>query len=125
MANSILDINKILNDYSLDIQEAIQEDAIKVSKSGVDTLKNTSPKRTGKYRKGWKVKTTKGNGFIQCEIHNSTNWQLTHLLEKPHVIKNKYGTWGTSKPKVHIKPVEETCIKEFERDVENIIKNGG
>lgn len=121
MANSILDINKILNDYSIEIQEAIQEDAIKVSKSGVDTLKNTSPKRTGKYRKGWKVKTTKGNGFIQCEIHNSTNWQLTHLLEKPHLKRNG----GYTIPKVHIKPVEETCINEFEKDVENIIKNGG
>lgn len=125
MANSILDINEILNDYSIKIQESIQEDAIKVSKRGVDTLKTTSPHHIGKYARGWKVKTTKGRGYISCTIHNSTNWQLTHLLEKPHAIKNKYGSYGTSKPKVHIKPVEETCIREFERDVVNIIKNGG
>lgn len=121
MANSILDINKILNGYSIEIQEAIQNDAIKVSKIGVDKLKNTSPKRTGKYSKGWKVKTTKGNGFIQCEIHNATSWQLTHLLEKPHAKRNG----GTTTPKVHIKPVEQSCISQFEKDVENIIKNGG
>lgn len=121
MADTILDINKILNDYSIEIQEAIQEDAIKVSKNGAEKLKATSPKRTGKYARGWKVKTIKGNGFIECEIHNATNWQLTHLLEKPHLKRNG----GYTMPKVHIKPVEESCISQFERDVENIIKNGG
>ena len=123
--SSILDITKILNEYSTDIQETITEDAIRIAKDGADELKETSPHNTGKYRKGWKVKTTKGNGYVSCVIHNATNWQLTHLLEKPHVIRNKYGEWGTSKPKVHIKPVETKSIDKFERDVENIIKNGG
>lgn len=118
---SILDINDILNEYSSDIQEAISEEAQKIAKEGVSELKNTSPKRTGKYGKGWRVKTTKGRGFIECTIHNSTNWQLTHLLEKAHLKRNG----GLTSPKVHIKPVEEKCIKEFERNVENIIKNGG
>lgn len=121
MADTILDINKILNDYSSEIQEAIMEDAEKVSKNGAEKLKATSPKRTGKYARGWRVKTKKGNGFIECEIHNATNWQLTHLLEKPHLKRNG----GYTMPKVHIKPVEESCIAQFERDVENIIKNGG
>lgn len=118
---SILDINDILNEYSSDIQEAISEEAQKIAKEGVSELKNTSPKRTGKYRKGWRVKTTKSRGFIECKIHNSTNWQLTHLLEKAHLKRNG----GLTSPKVHIKPVEEKCIQEFERNVENIIKNGG
>lgn len=121
MAESILDINKILNDYSSEIQEAIQNDAENVSKIGVDKLKNTSPKRTGKYARGWRVKTKKGVGFVECEIHNATSWQLTHLLEKPHAKRNG----GYTIPKVHIKPVEEYCIAQFERNVENIIKNGG
>lgn len=28
-------------------------------------------------------------------------------------------------PKVHIAPVEQKAVKQYERDVENIIKNGG
>lgn len=123
--NSILDITDILNEYSEDIQEGIIKAAEEVAKDGANKLKQTSPKNTGKYAKGWKVKEIKGNGYIKTTIHNSTNWQLTHLLEKPHVIKNKWGTYGTSKPQVHIKPVEQECIKSYEKQVERIIKNGG
>ena len=84
-------------------------------------LKETSPKRTGKYSKGWRVKTEKGRGFINCTIHNATNYQLTHLLEKPHLTRNGRRTT----PKVHIAPVEEKCIEEFQKGVENIIRTGG
>ena len=122
MANSsILDINDILNEYSSDIQEAITNEAQSVAKDAANELKNTSPKRTGKYRKGWRVKTNKGKGYIECIVHNATNYQLTHLLEKPHVTRNG----GKTTPKVHIAPVEEQSKKKFEIAVENIIKNGG
>lgn len=119
--NSILDIKDILNDYSDDIQEDIIKCAESVAKNGANKLKQTSPKRTGAYRKGWRVKTTKSKGEIESVIYNSTNWQLTHLLEKPHLLRNG----GVSTPKVHIAPVEQQCIKEYESEVEKIIKNGG
>ena len=122
MANdSILDIKDILDEYSTDIQEAITEEAQLVAKEAVSELKNTSPKKTGAYRKGWRTKTTKGQGFVECIVHNATNYQLTHLLEKPHLKRNG----GMTTPQVHIAPVEEKAIKEYERNVENIIKNGG
>ena len=123
--NSILDIKDILEEYSEDIQEAITEEAIKVANDGKDKLKQTSPKNMGKYAKGWKVKIVKGKGYVNATVHNNTNWQLTHLLEKPHVIRNANGTYGTSKPQVHIKPVEQECIEQYTKKVENIIKNGG
>lgn len=121
MSNSILDIQDILNDYSLDIQEGIQEEAEKIAKKGVAELKVTSPKRTGKYAKGWRVKTNKGRGYIDCTIHNSTNYQLTHLLEKGHLTI----TGKKVAAKTHIAPVEQKCIKEYEKNIETIIKNGG
>ena len=123
--NNFIDINKILNEYSNDIQEGIKETAFKVAEDGKNKLKVTSPKRTGSYRKGWRVDKRSGKGFVHATIYNSTDWQLTHLLEKPHVIRNQYGTWGTSKPQVHIEPVEKECIQEFQKDVEQLIKNGG
>lgn len=119
--DSILDINNILNEYSEDIQVALTESAEKVAKEGADKLKVSSPKRTGKYSKGWRVKVTKGKGFVDCVIHNSTNYQLTHLLEKPHLKRNG----GITKPKVHIAPVEEYCKSRYEKEVETIIQNGG
>lgn len=123
--NSILDVIDILNEYSDDIQEAITDEVISVAKKGANELKATSPKDTGKYAKGWRVKTKKGNGYVDSVIYNATNWQLTHLLEKPHAIRNRYGGWGTSRPQVHIKPVEQKCISEVERNITAIIKNGG
>ena len=119
--SSILDVKEILNDYSDDIQSAITEEAQIIAKKGVAELKNKSPKRTGKYRKGWRVNTTKGRGFVECIVHNATDYQLTHLLEKPHLLRNG----RLSRPQVHIAPVEQQCVSEFERNVENIIKNGG
>lgn len=123
--NSLIDINDILNEYSNDIQEGITEAAFKVAEDGKNTLKVTSPKRTGSYRKGWRVNKRSGRGYVHATIYNATDWQLTHLLEKPHVIKNQYGTWGTSKPIVHIEPVEQECIQAYKKDVEQVIKNGG
>lgn len=127
---SILDIKDILEDYSVDIQEAITQEAESIAKKGATELKNsrnTYKIRTGKYNKGWKVKTTKGRGFVDCVIHNSTNYQLTHLLEKGHdyVDRNGHRKVKAAKAYVHIAPVEEKCIKEYTTNVENIIKNGG
>lgn len=121
----LIDIKDILNEYSSDIQDGITEAAYKVAENGKNKLKVTSPKRTGKYRKGWRVDKRGGKGYVHATIYNATDWQLTHLLEKPHVIRNQYGTWGTSKPQVHIEPVEQECIREYQKDVEQVIKNGG
>ena len=122
MANKgILEVVDILNDYSRDIQKGIEEDGNQVAKNAVSELKNTSPKRTGDYRKGWKKKKEEGFQSFTYIIHNATNYQLTHLLEKPHLKRNG----GLTTPKVHIAPVEQESIREYEKMVENTIKNGG
>ena len=122
--NSVENVDDILTEYSIDIQEKITETAKKLANQAVEDLKNvkqTYKIRTGKYNKGWKVKETIGKGFVKCTVHNGTNWQLTHLLEKGHVTRNG----GKTKAFVHIKPVEEKYVNEYIKDVENIIKNGG
>lgn len=124
MANSILDIKDILNEYSIDIQEGIDNEAQDISKKAVNDLKNatgTYQVRTGKYNKGWRVNTKKGRGIINCLVHNATDWQLTHLLENGHVKRNG----GKTRAFVHIRPVEEKYVNQYQQDVEKIIKNGG
>lgn len=125
----ILAINDILNEYSNDIQEGITKEAEEIAKKGAKELKDTKGTykiRTGKYNKGWRVDTTKGYGFVNCIVHNKTNYQLTHLLEKGHRIVGRDGQLkGYAKKYVHIKPVEERITREYEKKVENIIKNGG
>lgn len=118
------DINKILQEYALDIQEGITNSAYDIATKGMNDLKNeksTYQVRTGKYNKGWKVKKEKGNNYVKAKIHNATDYQLTHLLENGHKTRNG----GTTRAFKHIKPVEEYCVKEFSKEVEEIIKKGG
>lgn len=125
MADSILDINEILKNYTNDIEEKMYEDAIKLSKQGSEELKLTSPKHTGKYAKSWRVKTSKKGGFVNCTIYN-TKYRLTHLLERRHVIRNQYGVWGTwYPPKEHIAPVDKKITQQYYDDLVKYIKNGG
>lgn len=117
MSNSILDINGILTEYSKDIREAISEEATRIGKDGANELKHTSPKRSGKYAKGWTSKVEKTFEGVNATIYNKKAYQLTHLLEYSHVLRN-----GTkSKPITHIYPVEQKVVKEFENKVEQII----
>ena len=116
---SLMDVSTILDDYSKNIYGGIKTASIEVAKKGAKTLRQTSPKKTGDYRKGWRVKTYEGTYDTMSVIYNSTDWQLTHLLENGHITRN--GRTKT-KPIVHIYPVEQECIKEFEQDTINIIE---
>ena len=118
--DDFMDVVTILDDYSNAVSEGMYESGLKVADEGKNKLKQTSPKKTGKYRKNWKVKKTKGAYSFSNIIYNQ-EWQLTHLLEKPHAKRNGR---GSTTPKVHIRPVEQECINEYEQDVINIIKKG-
>lgn len=118
--DNFADIATILDDYSKDIYEGMEKASIDIAKSGARKLKLTSPERTGKYKKGWRVKSTSTLYDFSSTIYNATDWRLTHLLEKGHAKKNG----GRVKPIVHIRPVEQECINEYKRKVVSIIKKG-
>ena len=119
--DNFTDIATILDDYSKNIYEGMENASNTIAKSGAKTLKLTSPERTGKYKKGWRVKQDKNFYSFSSTIYNATNGQLTHLLEKGHIKRNGH---GKVKPIVHIRPVEQECIRDYERAVVNIIKKG-
>lgn len=116
-----IEINSILDDYREDIQDGILKAAKKVSKEAVTELKNTSPKMTGDYAKGWKSKIKQTTHEITATVYNAKKPYLTHLLEKGHNIKNKTGSYGRTKPIVHIKPVEEKAKINFEKEVKEVL----
>lgn len=126
----ILDIKDILNEYSQDIQDGMEEIAKQVAKEDVNKLKNTTNTykvRSGKYNKGWTYKNEKdGRYSFKYIVHNKDNYQLTHLLEKGHRIIGRDGTVkGQTRAFPHIAPVEEVSKRTYETEVENLIKNGG
>lgn len=122
--DDFMDIATILDDYSKDIYEEMENASVEIAKKGASTLRKTSPKKTGKYKKGWRVKSTSNLHRFSSTIYNSTNWQLTHLLEKGHKINRNGQQVGVAGAKVHIRPVEQECIDEYYQEVTNIIKRG-
>lgn len=114
---------EIFDEYSRDMKRKVNNSVDKVGKESVQQLKNTSPKKSGDYARGWKLKRERGrNGINDVTIHNATDYHLTHLLENGHVIRNKKGTYGRTSGIKHIKPVEDyfntEVIEEIKRELE-------
>lgn len=124
MERSITDqMEKILNDYSVEVKRATNNSIDVVSKQAVSKLKNSSPRKSGSYARGWGIKRERGSGGINTvTVHNKTNYQLTHLLENGHVIRNKKGTYGRAPAHPHIKPVEEFAKSELPAEIERELK---
>lgn len=106
-------ILKIMDEYAGDAREVVSEACIKASKDAAKKLKQTSPKRTGKYAASWKSKTT---AFTSLGVETTVyagRYRLTHLLEKGHAKRGG----GRVAAIVHIKPVEEEAIRQVEEDI--------
>ena len=117
--NVEIQMAEILDEVQKGAEEALSKGIDNVSKESVQKLRNTSPRRTsgknaGRYAKGWTVKKNRDGDVV---VHNKTDYQLTHLLENGHVIRNKKGTYGRTHGIKHIAPVEEWAADELPRRV--------
>lgn len=107
----------ILDSVGRECKGVLETDSMAVAKETVQRLKNTSPKGSPhrrRYAEGWKV-SKKDRGDLV--VHNATNYQLTHLLENGHVIRNKKGTYGRTNGIKHIEPAEEWAADELPRRI--------
>lgn len=109
---------ELLDDYSREVQRAANNSIDKVAKESVAKLRSTSPRRTGEYAKGWTRKRVKDRGGINNVIVHNRVYQLTHLLENGHVVRNSKGTYGRAPGIKHIKPVEEWANSELPAEIE-------
>lgn len=106
------EIMKCLQEYTEEVVEALEKTEKELADEAVRTLKQTSPKKSGKYAKSW-TQTKQGKKRI---VHNR-RYQLTHILEKGHAKRNG----GRVAARVHIAPVEQRISKEaVERLKENL-----
>lgn len=120
MASKPLEIQlqTLLDQYDNDVQDVVDKAAKKVAMEGAKTLRSSSPRESGEYAQGWHSRKTP-YGY---RIHNTKKPMLTHLLENGHLIRNKWGTYGRTRPIKHIKPVEEWAKSEFEERVKKGIE---
>lgn len=108
-------MKELLDSCTSEAEEAYKNGAKATAQAAAQKLKATSPKKTGKYARGWSVKKVDDKTFI---VHNKTAPSLTHLLENGHVIRNKKGEYGRTSGTKHIAPVEEWAIGELQRKIE-------
>ena len=127
MANVNIDqlaaeIAKGLAEYSQDVVERVNASSERIGKEAVKRLKQTSPKRYGKYAKSWTMKTEKLFGQPHTRIIHAKapHYRLTHLLEHGHAKRGG----GRVEGKPHIRPAEEMVIQEFVQEVEEAIQRG-
>lgn len=116
-----IEIEKAVKEYTEEVERGIATVIEKDVQEAVTELKNTSPKRTGDYAKGWTAKKEVSEGHIKMTIYNKNKPQITHLLEHGHAKRNGGRVSGIP----HIKPVEQKLNEQVVRDIEDVIKRGG
>lgn len=123
LANEIL---KALNEYAEFTDEAVDKGVSETAKEAVKELQNAHPSGSGQYgswdksyNKGWKVMQTKTDKRYhkKATIHNATDYQLTHLLEKGHALRGG----GRTRAFPHIAPVAEKCEDELLKNIKKWI----
>lgn len=126
-------VRNILDDASKELKNKIKVAGEEVAKECTKTLRQTSPVRVvkegsksshrykpGAYARSWTYSKNYDHitGNSDYTIHNRTHYRLTHLLENGHV--NRDGT--RSRKFVHIAPANNTACKDYERKVEDAIR---
>lgn len=83
---------KALHDYGDKVLGITETEVKSTGRQAVAELKGSAP-AGGDYAKGWTHKVRKGGAYsLSDTVYNRTNYQLTHLLEKPHATgRNKGG----------------------------------
>ena len=115
-------IMRELDNYVGVTDEAVDKGVSETAKAAVKKLQSAHPAESGQYgswdksyNKGWTVTKTKRDK--KATIHNKTDYQLTHLLEKDHAKVNG----GRTRAFPHIAPVEQECEEELMNNIKKYI----
>ena len=122
-------LNDILEDFFEVVRDGYEGAAKDVAEECVQQLKAVQWKtKTGKnYSRTWTLKhEKKWGGYLGgYTVHNSKNYQLTHLLENGHAVVNAKGDTGKRAPAhVHIDPVYQWAQAQLEREIRQKIERG-
>ena len=111
-----------LADYGDEIKQGLAQDVEATGKECLKLVKQYSPKRTGAYRKGWRVKKfVDSRNQVSMTVYNKPHYRLTHLLEDGHL--NRDGSRTEGKP--HIEPAAQAAEAILMKKVELTIGSAG
>lgn len=103
-------------------RDVIQEAQKSAAKKAISRIKETAPKQTGKYAKGWKSTTETTRTGTSTTIYNKDAPGLAHLLEHGHALINGGRTLGTVSAKPHLAKAEEEAIEAYQNEIERRIE---
>ena len=117
------EVNKILGEYQRGLYTQLGPTMRKTANETRKVLRSTSPKRTGKYGRGWeyelKVNSRLGGGSITLY---DARPGLTHLLEKGHVTRNGLDrSYPATPAHPNIAAAQEQAEKQFLENLQTVL----
>ena len=109
------EIEQALEEWKDVTEEAAMAGLRDTAEKAVEKLKSANPAGSGrwgswdKYNSSWAVKRDSGGNKTTMIVHNVKHYQLTHLLENGHALRNG----GRASAFPHIEPVAEEAEKEL------------
>ena len=112
------EITGALEEYGEKIAQGVEKAVDNAGTEALKVVRDKSPKRTGRYRRGWRK--TKSGGNVDQNVHsvriyNKTAYQLTH----------QKAAGGRVEGTPHIRPAAEDAERQLERDVTRLIQSTG
>lgn len=111
-------MNALLDEYGSQVLTVTEQVAQKTTREARLDLRHV-PKDvvggTGKYSRGWRASFQTDKLNVKAVVYNSSEWQLTHLLEYGHQVKRGGRTIGDADAHPHIDPVKKWAYDEFEK----------
>lgn len=115
------EVEFVLDSYGDEVKHSVHDAVKSVAQRCLKRIKAKSPRLTGDYEKGWRIKT-QSNGWMKLPtyvIHNETKYQLIHLLEFGHAKSNG----GRTPAFPHVRPAADAAEKELVDAVASALEN--
>lgn len=116
---------QMINQYGDEVLKELETLVPDAAENTVKEIQQNSKKRTGKYAKNWAKKVLKTSRTGQTYVvYNRKEYRVAHLLENGHVVKNKYGTYGTTSGDGVIAAAEDATFEWIDSEIKRRLEGG-
>lgn len=115
------EIEAMLQAYTKEVSEGVTPIVDEVAKAAAADLRQRSPRKTGAYASGWRIKKLNAAEGAVRVIYNAKKPGLAHLLEKGHAKRGGGRVAGIP----HIKPVADEYGAQLTQRLGALVIRGG